>query len=137
MALLDDLTFLRILAALTIVALGMTTGCTIGMYSFSIPVIRVKESHQSLVMTRLFNELVSRGFRFLQATGRVEALGLLALTLVLARHPNPDVARRWKYFASALLVGTQAIWYEVYFIFLTDDRMSEIQKTLENAKKKG
>lgn len=73
----------------------------------------------------------------MQESSRIQGVSPALLTLLLYRHPDPDIQARWKYFAVALVVGIQMAWYEVVFIFPTNDRLVDMEGELERKKAKG
>ncbi|KAH6712724.1 hypothetical protein BKA61DRAFT_674986 [Leptodontidium sp. MPI-SDFR-AT-0119] len=129
MHILSDSTFLKTFAAFNTIYLAALAGAAHGMYLFSIPII--KNNSSTLGMLRQFHQLITLGARYMQGSSRMQGVSLAALTYLLYRYPDLEIARRWKYFAAALVVGIQVAWYEVVFIFPTNDRLVEMEGELK------
>lgn len=102
------------------------------------PLIMLPENTPRIMIAQ-FMETVGRGGRFLQPTSRALAVGLVALTVLTARHPDTDVAARWKYHAAAGFVIVQTAWYEIVYIFPINDKIAAIgskEKLSEDDRKK-
>lgn len=121
---------LLVLVAVHAVWLSVTTGAALGMYLFAIPIIKTGPSVSSIVMLHQFHHLIDLGIRYMQTNSRIQVFSLATLMSVLYYHSDPVVASKWWYCATALLVCMQAIWYEVVFIFPTNDTLVQMEKEL-------
>lgn len=71
------------------------------------------------------------GGRYLQTTGRTQAVIILTLALLLRQHPDPSIAKRWKIYATALAALVPVAPFEIISIFPTNDRITELGHQLE------
>ncbi|KAK5700046.1 hypothetical protein LTR97_006180 [Elasticomyces elasticus] len=131
MDILSNPTFIKAFAALNIVWIAVVAGCAISMYIFSIPVIEKGQDFSSAVMLRQFHDLINRGTKYLQGGSRIQAILLIILVYLTYTHPDPEISGRWKYFAAATFIGAQVAWYEVVFVFPTNDRLIEMESQLK------
>ncbi|EON61829.1 hypothetical protein W97_01047 [Coniosporium apollinis CBS 100218] len=111
-------------------SIAVIGGAAVSMYIFSIPVIESGREFSSAVMLRQFHYLITLGAKYLQNGSRIQGISLSTLVYLLYRHPDPDMASRWKWFAAALFVGAQVAWYEVVYVFPTNDRLVEMEGEL-------
>ncbi|PVH89164.1 hypothetical protein DL98DRAFT_565294 [Cadophora sp. DSE1049] len=123
-------TFLKVFAAFNTIYLAALAGAAYGMYIFSIPI--VKNSNSSLTMLRQFHQLITLGARYMQGSSRIQGISLALLTYLLYSHPDEEISGRWKWFGAALVLGAQVAWYEVVFVFPTNDRLVEMEGELKN-----
>ncbi|KAL2071180.1 hypothetical protein VTL71DRAFT_12415 [Oculimacula yallundae] len=129
MKIFSDPTFLKAFAAFNTIWLAALAGAAQGMYTFSIPIVRNNTS--SFNMLRQFHQLITLGAKYMQGSSRVQGILLATLSYLLYIHPDPEIAARWKYFAAALVIGVQVAWYEVVFIFPTNDRLVDMEGELK------
>ncbi|KAK3631636.1 hypothetical protein LTR56_016743 [Elasticomyces elasticus] len=139
MDVLSNPTFIKAFVALNITWIAVVAGCAISMYIFSIPVISKAQDqdqhqhHSTTIMLRQFHDLINRGTKYLQGGSRIQAVLLVILVYLTYTHPDPEIASRWKYFAAATFIGAQVAWYEVVFVFPTNDRLIEMESELKTA----
>ncbi|KAK5707341.1 hypothetical protein LTR17_020792 [Elasticomyces elasticus] len=133
MSLLTNSTFIKAFAALNITWIAVVAGCAISMYIFSIPVISKAQDHSTAIMLRQFHDLINRGTKYLQGGSRIQAVLLVSLVYLTYTHSDPEISGRWKYFAAATFIGAQVAWYEVVFVFPTNDRLIEMESELKTA----
>ncbi|KAK3646827.1 hypothetical protein LTR56_008314 [Elasticomyces elasticus] len=133
MDILSNPTFIKAFAALNIVWIAVVAGCAISMYISSIPVISKAQDYSTAIMLRQFHDLINRGTKYLQGGRRIQAVLLIILVYLTYTHPDPEISGRWKYFAAATFIGAQVAWYEVVFVFPTNDRLVEMEAELIKA----
>lgn len=136
MEVLENRDLLKAFAALNITWSAARGGAALGMYLFSVPVIEGGGKFSTIMMLRQFHHLITLGFRYIQTESRIQNIPLFALTWLFYRHPDPEVSKAWLYFFGALLVQLQAAWYEVVFVFPINDKLVEMEGTLEKMDEK-
>lgn len=133
MSLLQDLTLLKSLSAFNAIWMSIVAGQALSLYMFSIPLIKEANGfpRSSLIMVRQFHLQIKFGIKYIQTGSRIQGF-LLALQAYLS-YTNDDgaIRERWWYTAAALAVGIQVAWYEVLFVFPTNDRLIEMEGMLE------
>lgn len=70
----------------------------------------------------------------MQGSSRVQGTSLALLTYLLYSYPDKEICGRWKWFGAALGLGAQVAWYEVLFVFPTNDRLAEMEGELKGVK---
>lgn len=70
----------------------------------------------------------------MQGSSRFQGASLALPTYLLYSHPDKDMCGRRKWFGAALVFGAQVAWYEVVFVFPTNDRLVEIEGELKVVK---
>lgn len=85
----------------------------------------------SRIITEQFEEVIRRGYMYLQSSCRCLAIALLATTVLTYHHPNETVALKWRWYAAAFATLIQAAWYEVVFVFPINDQAIAMGDKLE------
>ena len=85
----------------------------------------------SRTITEQFEEIIRRGYKYLQSGSRNLGLAVLAAAVLTYYHPDENVAWKWKWYAGAFAVLMQVAWYEVVFIFPINDRVIAMGDKLE------
>lgn len=85
----------------------------------------------SRTITEQFNEVIRRGYKYLQSGSRNLSIAVLAAAVLTYYHPDENVALKWKWYAAAFAVLIQAAWYEVVFIFPINDQAIAMGEKLE------
>ena len=63
----------------------------------------------------------------MQGSSRIQVASLALLTYLLYSHADKENSWRWKWFHAALILGAQVAWYEIVFLFRTNDRPVEME----------
>lgn len=124
-----DATLLRALQQSTMYALGITSGISLSLYVWIVPILKKAPSTRARI--EQFNVMIDKGMQYLLPGSKIMATALAALAFLTSRHPNPDIARRWKYYGLAFACLASTGPYEDYFIFPINDKMAELGKKLE------
>jgi len=98
-----------------------------------IPIILLADSPRT--MATQFAELVGRGAQYLQPTSRLLGLSMVALTALSYRHPDPDIATKWKDYAVCSCMLVVLAPYETLLIFPINDQVEEIGSRLRKTGK--
>jgi len=83
-----------------------------------IPILRLAPTPS--IATTQFNHTVNLGARYMQTSSRSLAAALALLTAALYQPGDSS----WKYCVAALVLLFNVAWYEVVFIFPTNDRIA-------------
>ncbi|KAK4620150.1 hypothetical protein CLAFUW4_11083 [Fulvia fulva] len=130
MDIFTNTTFPKCLAALNLILVALIAGAASTLYISSIPIIKLGRSHSSKVMLKQFRLLVVLGGRYLQTGSRIWAASMAILTWLLYVHQDEVLSGRGRYSAAALFIGAQAGWYEIVYVFPTNDRLMEMEVEL-------
>ena len=131
MDILLDPSFLNPFAAVNIAFIFTITGGALGMYLISMPLIQSAHPFPSAVLLNQFHQLIIFGARYMQTSARIQSAMLAALALLSYLSEAEECHARWLWFAGALGTLLQTAWYEIVFVFPTNDRLVEMKKILE------
>lgn len=130
MDMITNTTFPKCLAAFNLILIALIAGAAFTLYLSTIPIIKLGRSHSTKVMLSQFRLLITLGGRYLQTGTRAWAASMAVLTCLLYFHRDEALSERWSYFAAALFTGAQAGWYEIVYVFPTNDRLLEMEDDL-------
>ena len=85
-------------------------------------------------MIAQFNDMIGRGFSYLQPSSRLTGAVLLAVTLLISQHPDEDVAWKWQFYVAAVAIFAFVGWYEIVFVFPINDEIKEMGRKLAESK---
>lgn len=114
----------------TILLTTYSPGVAIALSGWVVPLLLLP-STPSRTITDQFEEIIRRGYRYLQPSSQLLAVALLATTALTYYHPDQDLAAEWKWYAAAALVLVQVAWYEVVLIFPINDQVIAMGDKLE------
>lgn len=132
---LFNASFVRPLAAFSVVFIFIITGGALAMYLIAVPLIQSAHSFPSAVLLHQFHTLIGFGIRYMQTSARIQAALLATLTLLSYLSEGEEGRKQGFWFAASFVTLAQAAWYEIVFVFPTNDRLIDMKFQLERAKR--
>lgn len=130
MDILLDPSFLKPFAAANVALIFTITGGALGMYLISMPLIQSASPFASAILLHQFHQLITFGARYMQTSARIQSAMLATLTLTSYMSEDEECHGKWLWFAGALGTLVQTAWYEIVFVFPTNDRLVEMKEVL-------
>lgn len=124
---------LHLLQIFSIIALAFLGGLSCCLSTWIIPLLRKSSSPTSAIDQ--FELMIEKGFLYLQTSSRLLAVTLFGLSCLTYINSNPTVQCRWRFWALALGILIPLAPYEIYFIFPSNYKITDLGRRLKAEKR--
>lgn len=105
-------------------------GIALALAGWVVPLLLLPTT-PSRTLIHQFNEVIRRGYAYLQSSSRALALLLLTTTVLTYQLPDSTAAAKWQWYAAAGFVLVQTAWWEVVMIFPINNEVTAMEGKLK------